>query len=422
MASTGSNSSVPLADAGAAHADIVIGLASYNDARTIGQVARSVEAALSRGFGANGARIVLADSGSADGTRDSVRGAVPGRVLLEVECAAATFSEVPYHGHPGRASALKAILDAADRLGASACAFIDPRTEPASPDAVERLLGPVLRDGADYVVPYYVRRAHEGAITRGIVYPMVRALYGLSPRQPAANEFGCSARLMSHFRGQDFWDAERADVGIDLWLAVEAICNGFQIREAAFGVKRTAAPEPAVDVSTALAQIVGALFADLEHRVEIWQRTRRAGSVPMIGDVPELPPEPARVDIEALAESFRLGYRELRDIWTFVLPPRTIIELRRMAETPVERFRFEDRLWATILYDFAIGYSLRVMPQGHLLRSLTPLYSGWLASFVAQLPAAPLEEIERRVERVCLGFEAEKRHLIARWRWPERLR
>jgi hypothetical protein len=62
------------------------------------------------------------------------------------------------------------------------------------------------------------------------------------------------------------------------------------------------------------------------------------------------------------------------------------------------------------------------MPRDHLLRSLTPLYTGWLASFVLQMANASLAEVEERVERVCIGFELEKRHLISRWRWPEPLR
>ena len=121
-------------------------------------------------------------------------------------------------------------------------------------------------------------------------------------------------------------------------------------------------------------------------------------------------------------ESFRLGCRELREIWTWLLPPRTIVELRKLSETPADRFWFDDRLWATIVYDFALGYSFRVMPHDHLLRSLTPLYAGWLASFVLHLQNATQAQIDERVEQVCLGFEWEKRHLISRWRWPERLR
>jgi hypothetical protein len=98
------------------------------------------------------------------------------------------------------------------------------------------------------------------------------------------------------------------------------------------------------------------------------------------------------------------------------------VELRKLTELPVERFRLDDRLWAGIVYDFAIGYSGRAKPRDHLLRSLTPLYNGWLASFILQLPGADRAQIEDRVEQLCQVFELEKRHLISRWRWPERLR
>ena len=117
-----------------------------------------------------------------------------------------------------------------------------------------------------------------------------------------------------------------------------------------------------------------------------------------------------------------MGYRELREIWTSVLPPRTIIELRKLTQVPPDRFRFDDRLWANIVYDFALGYGFRVMPHHHLLRSLMPLYTGWLASFVLEMRDATLTQVEERVEQVCAGFELEKRYLVSRWRWPEHLR
>jgi hypothetical protein len=93
-----------------------------------------------------------------------------------------------------------------------------------------------------------------------------------------------------------------------------------------------------------------------------------------------------------------------------------------LTEAEPDRFRFDDRLWASIVYDFALGYGLRVMPRDHLLRSLTPLYAGWLSSFALEMRTASLARIDERVEQVCLAFETEKRYLISRWRWPERLR
>jgi hypothetical protein len=426
MVSTGSNSSTLTVDvAPDARADVVVGLTTYNDVRTAAAVAAAAREGLARYFGSRPARIVLADGGSTDGTREAVRDQL-GDALLLIETPGATLAELPYHGHPARATGVRAILQAAQRMGATVCAIVDPRLETATPDAVQRLVSPVLEEQLDFVSPHYARRMNEGAITRGIVYPAFRALYGVRLRQPAAGEFACSARVVSRFLGETFWDAEHAHAGIDLWLSAAAVTADVRVGEVAFGARRAAPVEPPLDLSTTLAQIAGALFADLEHRADFWQRTRRSTPVALVGDTPTsdamLAPAPVAVDAQRYLESFRLGYRELREIWTWVLPPRTIVELRRLTALPPERFRFDNRLWATIIYDFALGFSLRVLPADHLLRSLTPLYSGWLASFVLQLEGATPDAVDAQVEQVCLAFEAEKRYLIARWRWPERLR
>ena len=407
--------------AAAAQADIVVGLTSYNDSRTVGAVARAVRDGLARHFGSSTARIVLADAGSTDATREVAREAIGPDLLAEVDCSAA-LAELPYHGHPNRAGALHAVLQAVQQGNAKACAFVDAGLDTLEPDWVDRLIAPVLTGGFDYVSPYYLRQAHEGAITKGIVYPMFRALYGVRLRQPAAGEFGCSAALAAHFLRQDFWDADHAQVGIDLWLATAAVCGGFQACEAALGARPSLVREKASDLSTVLAQVVGALFADLDARVDAWQRVRSSVEVPVFGTAPASGAEGGDVDVNRLIESFRLGYQELREIWTWVLPPRTIVELRKLAASPRETFRFDDLLWVGIIYDFAFGYSQRVMPIDHLLRSLTPLYAGWLASFALQTEQATLADVEARVERVCAVFETEKRYLIARWRWPERFR
>ncbi len=423
MASTGSSSSVHGTDAGTVdRAEAVVAVITHNDVRTIGAVVSAAREALTARFGAEGARILVADSASTDGTREAAREAA-GRTLVEVTCPVpATLTELPYHGQPGRHTALKAVLQTAQQLGARACAVLDARLESPAPDRIDRLIGPVVADGFDYVSPYYTRRPHEGAITKGIVYPMFRALYGVRVRQPSAVEFACSAIAMAHYLEQDFWEIEHAQYGIDLWLAVEAVCRAFRVCETPLGVYRIAARDPVVDVSTTLAQIAGALFADLEYRVDFWQRSRGSTPPPIVGTAAAAASDESPIPVDGLIDSFRLGYRELREIWTWVLPPRPIVELRRLTGEPPERFRFPDRLWAEIVYDFALGYALRVMPRDHLLRSLAPLYSGWLASFVLETAGLTAAAVDERVERIGLGFEAEKRHLISGWRWPERLR
>jgi hypothetical protein len=427
MAFTGSNSSHQEADvaveSATAAADIVVGLTSYNDARTIGPIVRAVRAGLAQSFGSSVVQFVLADAGSSDDTREVARETVRPAALVDIEYGrAATFDRLPYHGHPSRPAALRAILQTAEQLGAKACAVIDTGLHTVAPEWIERLVAPIVREGFDYVAPYHQRHVNEGAITKSIIYPLFRSLFGVRLRQPASIEVGCSARLITHYLEQDFWDAEQADVGIDVWLAAAAVAGAFRPCEAALGPRGTSTRGTPPDLSTTLAQLVGALFTSLEDRAELWQRVRGSVAVPVFGAVPAVDSAGPTPNVDGLVQSFRLGYRELREIWTWVLPPRTIVELRKLTESAPDRFRFDDRLWATIIYDFALGYSLRTLPRDHLLRSLTPLYTGWLASFVLQMRNASQSQVDERVDAVCLAFEAEKRYLISRWRWPERLR
>jgi hypothetical protein len=103
-----------------------------------------------------------------------------------------------------------------------------------------------------------------------------------------------------------------------------------------------------------------------------------------------------------------------------VLPPQTLLALKRLAAMPEEAFGMDDVLWARIVYDFAVGYHLATMDRALLLRSITPLYLGWAASFVREVRDLDWVAAEARIERLCRAFEAAKPHLISRWRWPDR--
>jgi hypothetical protein len=425
MASIGSSSS-PERDAAAA-ADVVVGLVSYQDIETIGAVAREVRAGLAASFANRTSRVVLADGGSTDGSAARVREALvaPGE-LLEVTPARAGADrlDVPYHGIPGKARALYAVLRAARELGARACVVLDGSVRSVAPQWVEWLARPILEHDVDFVSSYYSRQPHEGALTRGVASPLLRALYGVRIRQPAAPEFACSARLLDRLLDDDLWDRDGAQSGVDLWVTTVAVADDFNVAEAMLGV-RSHHPrgEAAPDLGATVTQIVGALFADLERHVDVWQRRRGSRAVQLFGDTAAPPaPRGGEAHPERLIESCRLGYRELRDIWTWVMPPRTILDLRRIVEEPPERFRVGDELWARIIYDFALAYRMRTLAREHLLQSLVPLYLGWLASFVLQVRDGAPEAIDGRLEQLGAAFEEQKPYLIARWRWPERLR
>jgi glucosylglycerate synthase len=427
MASTGSNSSVVTSRAESAQVDIVVGLTSYNDAATVDSIAAALRDGVVGQFVGASSRFVIADCGSTDDTATRIRDLLSGMgEVVEVASAPTTTDllELPYHRIPGKARALHGILTTAKSLGARACIVLDTGIDTVTPQWLQWLTSPVLTDGFDLVAPFYRRHPYEGALTKGIVYPMFRALYGVRLRQPAAGEFACSSRLLGRFLEEDLWDRDGSQVGIDLWLTSSAVSGDFRIGEAALGIRHQHAhPDETIDLGTTVTQVVGALFADLENRVERWQRVRGSVSVQQFGKLATgAALQSISIDHERLIESYRLGYQELRDIWTSILPPRSILDLRRLMDRPATSFRLDDGLWARIIYDFALGYRLRVLAREHILRSLVPLYLAWLASFIIEVRDRGEDEVEQRLEGLCAAFEAQKPYLISKWRWPERLR
>jgi hypothetical protein len=403
----------------------VVGLTSYQDAETIGPVTRAVQNGLTGYFPDVTSRILLVDHGSTDGTVARAREALAdGGDLVELPVRGVELLELPYHGIPGKAKGLEIILTKAVELGARSCLIIDASVQTMTPSWIDGLARPVFEHDVDFVSPYYHRSPVEGTLTKGVIYPLVRAMHGVRLRQPATAEFACSNRFANHLLAEDLWERDAAQTGIDLWLATSAASGNFALGEAALGVRaHHARAADALDLGTTIVQVVGALFADLERRAGRWQRTRGSVPVQRFGTMPETsPPHASTVDVERLIDACRLGYRELRDVWTWVLPPRTIVDLRKVVETPPAQFRLDDELWARIVYDFALGYRLGVLPRDHLLRSLVPLYSGWQASFILQVRDASADATDERVENLAAAFEGQKAYLISRWRWPERLR
>jgi hypothetical protein len=120
-----------------------------------------------------------------------------------------------------------------------------------------------------------------------------------------------------------------------------------------------------------------------------------------------------------MLESFQLGNRELQEIWGLVLPPTTLFELRKLSRLPTEQFRMPDELWVRIVYDFALAHRLRTITRDHLLKSLAPLYLGWVASYVREVQLGGIAA-GQPLERLALAYESNKPYLLSRWRWPDR--
>lgn len=400
-------------------ADILVGIPSYNNARTIQHVVRAISAGFAKYFPEQRAILINSDGGSTDGTPEIVRQTAIDdyRTLLTAHPLYTVHKIVtPYHGIPGKGSALRTVFKIAAKLGATACAVVDSDLRSITPHWIDLLISPVLKEGFDFVAPLYHRHKYDGTITNSIVYPMTRALYGKRIRQPIGGDFGFSGRLAEHYLSHDVWHTDVARFGIDIWMTTTAITGGFNICQSFLGAKLHDPKDPGVDLSAMLMQVVSSVFNLMETYHDHWVEVSSSEPVPLFGFEYAVGLDPIRVNVDRMIDSFQSGLRELAPIWERVVTQKTFDDIRRLDGLTGEAFRFPVNLWVRTIYDFAVAYHKMVINREHLLKSLTPLYLGRTASFVLETPDASAEEVDQILENLCQEYEAWKPYLIERWK------
>lgn len=395
--------------------DLLVGIPSFNNARTIGHVVRAAAAGFAKYFPGRKAVIVNSDGGSSDGTSEIVTGAdfsSPGRILVSRPLTPVHKIVTPYQGVPGKGSAFRTICAIAERLRAKACAVVDSDLRSITPGWIELLLGPVL-EGFDFVAPLYLRHKYDGTITNSIVYPLTRALYGREVRQPIGGDFGFSGRVASHYLTKPVWESDVARFGIDIWMTTTAIADGFRICQSFLGAKIHDAKDPGADLAGMLVQVVSSVFDLMETYADRWAPVTAAEEVPLFGFPHGVGLEPIHVNVERMIGILRQGASDLREVWEKALPPEDLAALAAVAEaTP---FHFPDPLWVRVVYGFAAAYRRRSLPRDQLLRSLVPLYLGRTASFVLQTAESSAEDVEHVIRDLADEFVRQKGYLLSLW-------
>lgn len=399
-------------------ADILVGIPSYNNAHTIGHVVKAVQAGLAKYFPDRKSVLLNSDGGSTDGTMEVFQQATIEdfqTILLHHRVGSFFKIAAPYHGIPGKGSAFRTIFELSDAVNAKACAVVDSDLRSITPEWIELLIKPVIDGGFDYVAPLYHRHKYDGTITNSIIYPLTRALYGKQVRQPIGGDFGFSGRLAKFYLTRDVWETDVARYGIDIWMTTTAIANNFKVCQSFLGAKIHDPKDPGADLSSMLYQVVGAAFDFMEAYSDVWKDVRKTEPVPVYGFQYTVGLEPVSVNFDRMIDKFRLGVRDLGEIWKDFLSPEIIDFLQTAAGLLKEEFHIPDNVWTEIIYSFAIASHKNIISREHLLKSLTPLYIGRTASFVKETWDSDVSEVEGKIERLCKIFEERKTFLIENW-------
>ncbi len=317
-------------------------------------------------------------------------------------------------------AAESALLSLAGESGAQAAVLLHPDLQALTPQAVEALVRPVLARERDLVMGSYTLPPFDGLFNHGLLAPLTRALYGKRVRYPLAPDFAASARLMARLAVAAHSRASTATP--ILWPATVAAGIDGAVSEVSLPIQHARAASD-MDLTSVIAQLAGSVYAEMEAHAPLWQRVRPSaqnGGHAATFRPGEAQTAAAEVDTAPMIKSFLLASRSLQDVWGLLLPPVTLLDLKRLSLLTGEAFRMPDELWVRIVYDFALGHRLRTINRKQLLGALTPLYLGWVASFVNEAVADPGFDPAARQEKLARAFEDGKPYLVRRWRWPDR--
>jgi glucosylglycerate synthase len=397
--------------------DILVGLRTHNNAKTIEPVIRAIQAGILKCFPRERAVIINADGGSQDRTPELIVGASIDDVWnVSKVYALRTLHSIStrYASSPEPGTALRTILAAADLLRAKACVVISPDSTTIEPDWLQRLVRPVYNDNFDLVSPIYRRQEFEGVLMRNLLYPMTRAIYGYRVREPYASEFALSGRLATDFLTKETWNDERTRIGAEICLTIAAITGNYRVCQSFLGPK--AQPDrSASDLVAAMRRTVAALFTSLDSDFPLWSTIAGSQPVPTLGSQSEVMAEPVRVNRKRLREMFATGVAQLEPVFRSILSASTLSELQRIATLEVTEFNYPAELWAKTVFEFAASYHKSVINRDHIVQALVPLYRGRTLTFLLENRDGSEEDMERNLESLCGDFERLKPYLLEVW-------
>jgi glucosylglycerate synthase len=402
--------------------DILVGLPTHNNAKTIGSIVQTIQSGILRGFPRERAVIINADGGSRDGTPELVTGGSiddmrPASNLYALRTLHAISTK--YASSPASEVAFRTILAAAELLRAKACVVMSPESANIEPEWLSKLLRPIYRDGFDLVTPTYRRHKLEGLLITNLLYPMTRALYGFRIREAYSLEFGFSGRLGSQFLEQNVWTDGTEGSGVELRFTLAAITGRYRICQSFLGEKDHI-ERRAADLVPALRQTVGALFSALDPDFPVWSAVAGSQPVASTGANQEVLLTPVRVNRKRLREMFSTGVAELESVFQSILSPPTLAELQRIARSgKEEEFDYPAELWVRTVYEFAASYQKSVISRDHIIQALAPLFRGRIFTFLMENRDASANDVENNIESLCLEFERLKPYLLQMWKSRE---
>src|SRR5262249_31763680 len=155
----------------------------------IGHLGEAVQAAVDKHFPGVPVALVNADAGSGDGTPDALARVGLPTVLVRSDAPPRQPAQGPLPRLPRPGGAPPPLLRGGSRRPAArGLGLRGAAATPITDEWPERLPHPIREERADWVAATYARHRYDGTITRLMLSPLVRALYGRRLHQPLGGQ------------------------------------------------------------------------------------------------------------------------------------------------------------------------------------------------------------------------------------------
>ena len=389
--------------------DVVVGIPSYNESKTIGHVAQVAGAGLHRYFPDAKTVVVNCDNNSPDDTKGAFLAAetpVPKEYITTPE------------GIKGKGNNFWNLFQFCREAEPKVVIVVDADLRSIEPEWIQHL-GYPIRDGHDFVTPMYSRHQFDGTITNHICYPLLFSLSHLDIRQPIGGEFAFSSRLCSHWLEQTWTDTTR-QYGIDIFMSLNALFGDFRICQAGLGSKVHNASAP--KLGKMFEEVVYTLFSTILANRSTWlEAYLEKGSHPLWQDsINEVElyglkklqePQSLEIDILKLKEDCREEFKKYRELVRQYLSPYAYERIRNMVQ--MDHHSMDIMLWSQIVYTLLYMFDgASETSKREIVNVLKPLYFSRSLAFDYQTWRYSITFAEQEIRHQAMAFTSQKPFLL----------
>ncbi|MEI7792228.1 MAG: glucosyl-3-phosphoglycerate synthase [Candidatus Berkelbacteria bacterium] len=386
--------------------DILIGIPSYNNAKTIGFVVDQIAQGLGKYFPDLNCAIANSDGGSIDDTVKNFNAVETPANVDKISIEHVVIS--------GKGDAIREILKQIVAEQAGAGMIIDADIRSVTPEWAKYLLDPVVHEEYHYISPNYLRDKYDGTITRNLVYPMTNSLFGGDIHQPIGGDFAFSLRYAETILAKDVWETNVAKYGIDIFLTTTAICEGFKIGQANLGAKIHDPKDPR-GLGPMLSQVASVVFELVGQYQDVWKKGKRIHPVPIVNMPITLDVPPIKINTNNLIHEFRRGIKRYRKVYLDLLLKEDFEELYRIANQKPATFAFPIKFWVKMVFDFAVKYNQSPISKDELMSVFTVLYYGRVAGYSLEVKDMTSAQAEEHTQKIAAEFRVQLPYMLKRW-------